>query len=220
MIAKPKRIRRTAEEARRVILDAAEKRLAENGPEGIRLQDIANDIGISHPTILHHFENRDGLVLALARRGAEQLSASLMTAFSSNDGAGRDMHAIMDRVYEVLAERGHSRLVGWMVLGGIWRDDPNRVGFLQELTDVIQTLREKDAKQAGDPPPSRDETEFLTMLGAIAALGDGLFGSVVRRAAGHPDDAEHARKFRDQFADMLQNLLRAPNGAGTGTTAI
>ncbi|MBV1885644.1 MAG: TetR family transcriptional regulator, partial [Parvibaculaceae bacterium] len=51
-----KRIRRTAEEARRLILDAAEKRLAEQGPEGIRLQDIAKDIGVSHPAILHHFE--------------------------------------------------------------------------------------------------------------------------------------------------------------------
>lgn len=202
-----------------MILDAAEKRLAENGPEGIRLQDIANDVGISHPTILHHFENRDGLVLALARRGAEQLNASLMTAFSSAEGAGRDMHAIMDRVYEVLAERGHSRLVGWMVLGGIWRDDPGRVGFLQELIDVIHRLREKEAGEAGNPPPSRDETEFLVMLGAIAALGDGLFGTVVRRAAGHFDDAEYAHRFRDQFADMLQNLLRTPNDARSGRAA-
>ena len=216
MTAKPKRIRRTAEEARRVILDAAEKRLAENGPEGIRLQDIANDVGISHPTILHHFENRDGLVLALARRGAEQLSASLMTAFSSPEGAGRDMHAIMDRVYEVLAERGHSRLGGGMVLGGSWRDDPGRGGFLEELIDVIHRLRETEAKGVSDPPPSRDETEFLVMLGAIAALGDGLFGTVVRRAAGHFNDVEYAHRFRDQFADMLQNLLRTPNGEGSG----
>ena len=60
--AKPagKRIRRTAEEARRLILDAAEKRLAQQGPEGLRLQDIARDIGISHPAILHHFESREG----------------------------------------------------------------------------------------------------------------------------------------------------------------
>ncbi|HBM86930.1 MAG TPA: hypothetical protein DD437_00135, partial [Rhodobiaceae bacterium] len=39
--APTKRIRRSAEESRRVILDAAAKRLAEQGPEGIRLQDIA-----------------------------------------------------------------------------------------------------------------------------------------------------------------------------------
>ena len=38
-----KRVRRTAEEARRLILDAAEERLARQGPEGLRLQEIASD---------------------------------------------------------------------------------------------------------------------------------------------------------------------------------
>ncbi|MDO9127858.1 MAG: helix-turn-helix domain-containing protein, partial [Parvibaculum sp.] len=64
----PKRVRRTAEEARRLILDAAEERLAKQGPEGLRLQDIARDVGISHPAILHHFESREGLVRALIAR--------------------------------------------------------------------------------------------------------------------------------------------------------
>jgi len=50
-----KRVRRTKEEAQRVILDAAEERLANGGPEALRLQDIAADVGISHPAILHHF---------------------------------------------------------------------------------------------------------------------------------------------------------------------
>src|SRR5690606_21428412 len=68
-----KRIRRPAEEARRLILDAAEVRLAAQGPEGIRLQDIARDVGISHPAILHHFESREGLVRALIARTSKQL---------------------------------------------------------------------------------------------------------------------------------------------------
>ena len=51
-----KRVRRTKEEAQRVILDAAEERLANGGPEALRLQDIAADVGISHPAILHHFD--------------------------------------------------------------------------------------------------------------------------------------------------------------------
>ena len=39
--------------ARRAILEAAQKRLADCGPEEIRLQAIASDLGISHPAILH-----------------------------------------------------------------------------------------------------------------------------------------------------------------------
>ena len=41
-----KRVRRTKEEAQRVILDAAEERLAKGGPEALRLQDIAADVGV------------------------------------------------------------------------------------------------------------------------------------------------------------------------------
>ena len=59
---KPKRVRRTAEEAKMMILDAAERRLRELGPAGIKLQELAADVGVSHPAILHHFGSRDRLV--------------------------------------------------------------------------------------------------------------------------------------------------------------
>ena len=68
-----KRQRRTPEEARRLILEAAQALIVTTGPEGLRLQDIAAAAGISHPLILHHFGSREGLVRAMAcgneRRG-------------------------------------------------------------------------------------------------------------------------------------------------------
>ena len=56
------RVRRTAEDARAAILDAAERRLGATGPGGIRLQEVAADVGVSHSTVLHHFGSREGLV--------------------------------------------------------------------------------------------------------------------------------------------------------------
>src|SRR6516164_4918657 len=53
-----KRLRRTPEEARRLILEAAQARLATTGPEGLRLQDIAAAAGISHPLILRDIADR------------------------------------------------------------------------------------------------------------------------------------------------------------------
>ena len=68
------RRRRSAQVARREILDAAQQRLSQGGPDAIRLQEIANDVAISHPTILHHFGSRDGLIRALDVRASSMPS--------------------------------------------------------------------------------------------------------------------------------------------------
>src|SRR5690606_8080594 len=104
-----KRVRRTAEEARRLILDAAEERLARQGPEGLRLQDIARDVGISHPAILHHFESREGLVRALIARANTQLRDSLLGALG-DDAASQDAADHIGHVFTALSDRGTARL--------------------------------------------------------------------------------------------------------------
>ena len=206
MAEKIKRIRRTAEEARRIILDAASQRLAALGPEGIRLQDIAKDVGISHPTILHHFESREGLVLALTQRATEQLRAELFAAFAGRHARDTDMHPILDRVFDVLSRQGHARLIGWMILSGAIRQSPEQ-GLLRDLTDLIHPMRVEESKARGIPAPERDDTLFIVMLGAVAAFGDGLFGPMVRRAAGVTDEALTAERFRAWFAELLRSRI-------------
>ena len=50
-----RRVRRSPEEARRAILEAAEKHLVEGGPEAVRVQVVARDLGLSDAAIYHHF---------------------------------------------------------------------------------------------------------------------------------------------------------------------
>src|SRR5580700_10941169 len=74
------RKRRTGEEARTAILDAAERLLVVAGPAGIRLQEVARDVGVSHPTVLHHFGSREGLIEAVVVRALDSLHAVLVAA--------------------------------------------------------------------------------------------------------------------------------------------
>ena len=111
-----RRVRRSAEEAQRLILDAAEKRLREGGPEAIRLQDIARDVGISHPAILHHFSSRDGLTAALERRAMQRLEAELVEALTSQPAHGDTVLTIIERVFATLGDAGHGRMLAWRVL--------------------------------------------------------------------------------------------------------
>src|SRR5437773_2209138 len=111
-----RRVRRSAEEAQRLILDAAEKRLREGGPEAIRHQDIARDVGISHPAILHHFASRDGLTQALERRAMARLEAELVAALSSLPARGDTVVDIIERAFATLGDAGHARMLAWRVL--------------------------------------------------------------------------------------------------------
>ena len=46
--------------------------MAASGPAGLRLEAVAKAAGVSHPTILHHFGSREGLIHALNGKTVEQ----------------------------------------------------------------------------------------------------------------------------------------------------
>lgn len=205
------RPRRSSGEAQRVILDAAEKRLVAYGPEGIRLLDIAKDIGISHPTILHHFESREGLVQALARRTVDRLRDDLLAAFSGQTALNADVHPILERVFDVLSNKGHARLIGWMILGGSFAQAPQD-DLLRELTDLIHPMRVAECTAQNLPVPPREDTLFMVMLGAVTAFGDGLFGPLVLASAGVADDPKKPAQFHAWFAKLLRSRV-LPNAS-------
>src|SRR5271168_4494690 len=92
-----KRLRRTSEEARRLILETAQALIASTGPEGLRLQDIAAAAGISHPLILHHFGSRAGLVRALTREATIELKDKLIAAMTESTFT---IEGQLDRIFE------------------------------------------------------------------------------------------------------------------------
>ena len=205
--ARRPRARRTAEEARRLILDAAEKRLREGGPEAIRLQDIAADVGISHPAILHHFESRDGLVEALALRAMDKLEAHLVTALEG-PATGATALEVIERVLEALGDAGHARLLAWRALS---LDTPSEEHsdnrMLRNLTDRIHARRLEFAAEQGWAPPPRQDSEYVVRLAAAAMIGDSICGPMFSLSAGRKNDAKVQRRFRAWFASLLAGYL-------------
>lgn len=64
---------RTGEATRARLMSAGVEVLAERGYHGARVDDIASRAEVSHGTFYQYFANKDALVLALARRGADEL---------------------------------------------------------------------------------------------------------------------------------------------------
>jgi AcrR family transcriptional regulator len=65
---------------RRALLDAAVEVIAEEGPDALRLRDLANRTGVSHGAPAHHFTDRAGLLTAIAAEGYELLGDVLERA--------------------------------------------------------------------------------------------------------------------------------------------
>lgn len=198
-MAAAKRQRRTAEEAHEQILGATAKRLAEAGPRGIRLQEIAADVGLSHPTILHHFGSREGLVEAVVNRALEGLRDDVVAAFSERAVDAGQGAALVHKVMATLGDQGHARLMAWLSLEGANAGDP--MHLLQGLARMIHARRLEEV----DDNPELEDTLFAVMLAGLALFGEGVLGEAAYDSAGLSAD----RGARDRFHAWLVRLLEA-----------
>jgi AcrR family transcriptional regulator len=161
------RKRRTAEDARTAILDAAEARLVASGPAGIRLQEVAADVGVSHPTVLHHFGSREALVEAVVARALDSLHSSLLGAVSTASPGPDHIAALLESVSAALVSGGHARAFLWLALSGYTASmDEMRIRSLAEAVHEIRRARCKNPECM----PTFEDTYFTVMLPALVLL--------------------------------------------------
>jgi AcrR family transcriptional regulator len=191
---KEKRIRRRPEDARLLILDAAETRMTVDGPAGLRLQDVARAAGVSHPTILHHFGSREGLVRALNQRSLESLRNSVLArldnAKSGDDSIKQTFAAYRDGVAQRLL---------WLIQSAA-PETPGGLKFFDEIVDALHAVRLKFASPG--TVPDIEDTRAVIHLTTIAAFGDAVIGPRLRRGSG-----EKERAARDRFVSWFAALL-------------
>ena len=195
----PKRIRRTPQEARALILDAAEACMAKAGPAGLRLQEVAEVAGVSHPTILHHFESREGLIRAVHLNSLGQLREVLTAAMTGADASVRPVAATFAAFREGLAQR-----MLWILQSG-----PPPAGsslpIFEEMIDHLHAIRLRIARPGGIV--DREDTRAMVHLTVVAAFGDAFIGQRLRRSQTPEADAEGAANFAEWFARLLDEKI-------------
>jgi AcrR family transcriptional regulator len=199
------RRRRSAEDAKRAILDAAEARVVSRGPDSVRLQEIAGDLGISHPAILHHFGSREDLLRAVMERALGGLRADLLATVTTTGPDHIDVAAQIEHVFDVLGRHGQARLMAWFALAGeAPRGDRDEEFdfFIRELATLVHQRRVERYAEDGRPPPPADDTLFTILLATLALLGDALLGDSARASSGLADPANGPR-FRTWFAELI-----------------
>ncbi len=197
----PRRLRRTAQEARAAILDVAERQLVELGPAGIRLQQVAAEVGVSHSTVLHHFGSREALLSALVTRSIARLHADLVDAIGRAPQGKEQVAGMLDRVATAFEEGGHGRALAWLALSGLAPDPGLR---LREVAEAAHALRRH---RRGTRTPSFEDTLFAVLLAAFALFAQSVAGPNLARSAGLTDERA-AERFRRWLAQLLVEHLR------------
>lgn len=194
MPAPKTRVRRSPEAARENILAAAEAILVEQGPQALKLADVAKAAGVVHANVIHHFGSIAGVETALMERMIRQLADKIIRDFEQ-DGAARGFGA--QALFDAFETKGAARLAAWLELTGEGR----RMTLVRAVVDeVVQTRLLRDAGV------DRDTIVDLILLNIILAVGVGLFGPTLSALLGRPPE-----RARELALELVQARI---NGAG------
>src|SRR4051794_26754109 len=115
------RTRRHPEEAKSLILKAAEELLIEGGPNAVEVRGVADRVGMTDAGVSHHFKNRDGLLVALLRHGGGRIRTAVEHAAADWVRRGARVSELVDCIADVY-EDGYGELAIALHAAG-WRDD-------------------------------------------------------------------------------------------------
>ena len=193
-----KRVRRSVEVSKRTILERAEYYLIAEGLNGVKVQKIALDLGLSDAAIHYHFGNRQKLLEALLRFAGQRFVGELTAAIEKSEMSSFDLASAARLLSDLFERRGTARLAMSLILSG-W--SPRGAGMLQPLAEWLHRARTRSARARGAPPPPLEESQkVIAVLNAVIFM-QALTGDALLRSSGI------RRPPREQLTSWIVTLL-------------
>lgn len=185
-----KRVRRTPEEAKSLILSVACDRLSALGLEGLNISGVAKDAGMSHATVIHHFGSTGAMREALLEKMTQDLLSDMMVALNYHEEPAK----VLDHLFDTLSQGGHGRLLAWLAL------DQQAFSPASVSKGLFTDILNKIAEGSGDPVHAKQ----IVFLVAIAAMGKSICGDAIAGLIGINET--EARQFPEWLAEHIQRI--------------
>ena len=200
-----RRTRRSPEEARALIIEAAERVFATRLPDVVGLKDVAREAGVSHALVTHYFGTYSALVEATLEKRffklRDELVPMVLSLVTEHADARTMIAAHRQAVMKAASEPATVRLATWALLSGrVAADDffPHRMQGLKLLADALE---------ARSTAP-REDLEFL-LVASFALTTTWMFaGRAFAGALGHKPTRELEDAFERRIDAMLETFLR------------
>ncbi|MGU3501785.1 TetR/AcrR family transcriptional regulator [Mycobacterium sp. C31M] len=188
----------TAEQARLVLMDAAEQSILSRGFVASTMAVIARDAGYSRPAMYQHFPTRRHLLEALVHRTTARYQSSIGERLP--DGAGFAEIAveslvivatelIHDPLLKTMSEQADEGLVGRLVA-----ENPSLPALVATMIEIAEEDQLRPGLRAGDIAQYFISTAVALLLGVVPGT----------------DDPDTARRYIETF--FLPAILAAPPG--------
>ena len=160
--------------SRELVLDAAERVMAEHGFEAATIARVVEEAGIPLSSVYHYYGSKDGILLAVMERGAERFFADL-PAWNRRIGRPAEHLATVLSTAAATLER-HPNFLRLLIVFAV--QPPARVGGEIEVVVArvrrlgLDRLREQIAIAFGDDP---DSPVTIRLARIALATIDGAF---------------------------------------------
>lgn len=199
-----RRVRRTPEDARELILDAADRVFATKLPDVAGLKDVAKAAGVSHALITHYFGTYDALVEATLERRFHRLRAHLLPTMVRLIGEEADARRLLDAhrraVTDAVSDPAMVRLGVWAALSGRASATdffPHRMQGLKLLADALESRSKA----------RREDLEVALVTSFALAVVWKAAGPAIAGAMGKAPSKGLDAWFEARTADMLDAYL-------------
>jgi TetR/AcrR family transcriptional regulator, repressor for neighboring sulfatase len=196
------RVRRSPEDARAHILDAADRVFGDHLPDAVGLREVAAAAKVSHGLVTHYFGTYDGLVAAVIDR---RLEAARVTAFAhlAEMTFSSDEAPLLTVLIDLVKDRTLVRLVVWSLL------TDRGTAFIGngQLGRLVDGLAARLA--ATGTRIARARLELAAMVALSTVVGWAVLGDTMDQAFGRESPVEH-ELLRTELIRMLRTYAAAP----------
>ncbi|MGO2192849.1 MAG: TetR/AcrR family transcriptional regulator, partial [Brachybacterium sp.] len=183
---------------RKEILESAARTIGSRGFAGATLAAIAEDVGISAPSLLHHFRNKESLLTELIDYRDDVSRDVGTTSFDTGGQAALDH--LGDTAAANADNRGLTQLYAVLLGESITEDHPAQSYFRDRLSGLRLLVR--DAILAALADPAITEADVLEASAAIVAVMDGVQYQFLL----DPDSVDMAAVTRRAIRALLADL--------------
>lgn len=190
--------------AREALLHAARAELIEHGHASIALRAVARRAGVSHAAPKYFFEDRAGMLTAVATEGYQELTAALQEVLAAEPA---NPLAALGRAY-IDFGLGNPALFDLMFrTAELHTDDPQltraREGSIAPLVAAVDPLS-TSGERVGGHAPAMALVSWAVAHGLVVLARDGAL-----QAAAGKDGAEAARELADLYSERVLEPKRA-----------